>query len=53
MPQNPGRRAGSTPLVACVAPGVGTVVAQSIVLITIVKGLGVFLLLWSEKPANG
>lgn len=31
--------------------GVGTVVAQSIVLFTI--GLGAFLLLWSESPANG
>ncbi|MEV7798993.1 hypothetical protein AB0O14_07875 [Microbacterium foliorum] len=53
MSQNPGRHAGSTPLVACVATGVGTVVTQSIVLVTIAKGLSVFLLLWSEKPANG
>ncbi|MGK3948750.1 hypothetical protein [Microbacterium sp. K2] len=40
-------------LVARIAPGAGTVVAQSIVLVTIVNGLGAFLMLWSEKPANG
>lgn len=52
-PQHPGQHPGSTPLVVCVAPGMGTVVAQSIALITIAKRLGAFLLLWSEKPANG
>lgn len=51
--QRPGQHAASTLPVVCVAPGVGTVVAQSIALVTVAKGLGVFLPLWSEKPANG
>lgn len=43
---------GAVVRVAGMAPGAGAIVAQSLVLFTVAKGLGALLMIWSEKPAS-